>query len=49
MQGNQPCNTSMQQGNYLGSADAALGLRKPLISARGLEVRAASAKGSSCA
>lgn len=51
MQGNQPCNISIQQGNYskLGSADAALCLRKPVISASGLEVRAASAGGSSCA
>lgn len=48
MQGSQPCNTSMQQDNYLklGSANAALHLRKPVISARGLEVRAASAGGS---
>jgi len=51
MQGNQPCNISREQGNYpkLGCADAALGLRKPVISASGLEARAASAGGSSCA
>lgn len=51
MQGNQPCNISMQQCNYpkLGSADAGLGLRKPVISASRLEVRAATAGGSSCA
>lgn len=41
MQGSQPCNTGMQQDNYLrqGSANAALRLRKLVISAHGLEVR----------